>query len=108
MAQNITVTLTNDQVQHALASARTVYPNATNAELEAMLTAAATHGPGVYAKIGEWDAAAFREGENVRRKQALEEFEETFPPLPEPKDDDDDGEDGGGASGGRRRPRRPR
>ena len=86
---DITVTLTSNQVQQGLTYARKVYPDASNADLTAMLEDAAYWGPGVRDKIAEWEIAATRQTENDARKVAQEEFLEDFPakvePEPEPE-----------------------
>ncbi len=81
---DITVTLTSAQVQQGLVYARKVFPDATNADLLAKLTEAATHGPGVYPQIGEWEAIATRQTENENRQVSRDEFLAVFPPPPDP------------------------
>ena len=85
MATNITVTLTDEQVAKALQYARKIFPEATTVELRSKLEEAATHGPGVYSKIGEWEYEAIRQHENEQREESLEEFESIFPPAPDPE-----------------------
>ncbi len=82
---DITVQLSTTQVQQGLVYARKVFPDATNADLLAKLTEAATHGPGVYPQIGEWEALATRQTENENRQAARDEFLIVFPPPADPE-----------------------
>ena len=84
---DITVTLTEEQADAALADARFLFPDATVPELRSILTDAATHGPGVYAVIGEWRMARVRQEENTNRRTEQEAFEQMFPPGPDPLTD---------------------
>jgi len=87
MAQNITVTLTDEQVQQALVYARKVYPDATNDELREQLEHAAYWGPGIRDQIAKWEYDYTRQTENENRQTATDEFLVSFPaevPDPEP------------------------
>lgn len=87
MAQDITVTLTTEQVQQGLTYARKIKPDATNAELVAELTDAAYWGPGIREVIASWEMAATREHENENRQASQAAFLEDFPAKPDPDTD---------------------
>ena len=86
MAQNITVTLENNQVQQALVYARQLFPEATNAELIAALEDAAYWGPGIRERIASWEADYTRQTENENRQAARDDFLEDFPAKVEAPD----------------------
>ena len=87
MSQQITVTLTDEQVQAALQDARYLYSDASNDELRAKLEDSATHGPGIYATVRDWRARRVRDEENENRKVEEAAYEELFPPptVPDPE-----------------------
>ncbi len=87
MSQQITVTLTDEQVQAALVDARYLYPEASNDDLRAKLEESATHGPGIYATVRQWRAMRIREEENANRAVEEAAYEELFPPAPTPEPD---------------------
>ena len=84
MAQDITVTLSNEQVAAGLEYARKLFPDATNEDLRAKLEEAAYYGPGIRLVIGEWEYEYTRQTENEQRQESLDEFNAIFPPEPEP------------------------
>lgn len=79
MAQDITVTLTNEQVAKGLEYARKVYPDASNDDLRQMLEDAAYWGPGVRQVIADWETGATRQDENENRQTARDEFLAVYP-----------------------------
>lgn len=77
MARTIIVELTTEQVQQMVADARVIYPEATNAELEAKVDEAATIG--VYDLAGQWRMLRVQHFENVNRATEQAEHDALFP-----------------------------
>ena len=79
MAKTVTVTLTTEQVQQMLADARALYPDESNADLEARVEDAAKH-QGIYTLAGQWRMARVREEENANRQAEQAAHDALFPP----------------------------